>query len=75
MSNAGPIDKKSMKSLLKAKTNIAMLPGGFDEATLYEYKKHSVYIKKRKGFIKYALQVSLSDYIQEDYSFYLNGGS
>ena len=30
--------------------------GGFEEASLYTNGKHIVYIKHRKGFIKYALQ-------------------
>ena len=36
LNNAGPIDKASMCSLLKSRNNIALLPGGFDEASLYE---------------------------------------
>ncbi|KAL3670411.1 hypothetical protein V7S43_004730 [Phytophthora oleae] len=36
--------------------NVCLIPGGFEEATLYERGKHRVYIKKRFGFIKLALQ-------------------
>jgi hypothetical protein len=36
--------------------NIGLLPGGFEEATIYARGKHRVYIKHRAGFIKYALQ-------------------
>ena len=32
-----------------------MLPGGFEEASLTDKSKEQVYIKSRKGFIKYAL--------------------
>jgi 2-acylglycerol O-acyltransferase 2 len=48
--------KKNMLSLMKRGTNLAMIPGGFQEATLYERGRHRVYIKDRKGFVKYALQ-------------------
>ena len=33
-----------------------MLPGGFEQATITCIKENRVYIKSRKGFIKYALQ-------------------
>jgi len=36
--------------------NVCLIPGGFEEATLYERGKHRVYIKKRFGFVKIALQ-------------------
>ncbi|KAG6610113.1 Diacylglycerol O-acyltransferase 2 [Phytophthora cinnamomi] len=36
--------------------NVCLIPGGFEEATLYERGKHRVFIKKRFGFIKLALQ-------------------
>ncbi|KAL4100302.1 hypothetical protein PRIC1_008096 [Phytophthora ramorum] len=36
--------------------NVCLIPGGFEEATLYERGKHRVYLKKRFGFIKIALQ-------------------
>ena len=45
-----------MKKYLKNNKNIALLPGGFEEATIYEYNKNNVYINDRKGFIKYALR-------------------
>lgn len=45
-----------MTSLMEKKTDLALLPGGFEEATLYQYGKHRIYLKKRTGFVKYALQ-------------------
>jgi len=36
--------------------NIALLPGGFEEATLFKRGVHRLYLKNRQGFIKYALQ-------------------
>lgn len=45
-----------MRRYLKAGRNIAIIPGGFEEATLFEYGKHRVAMRHRKGLIKYALQ-------------------
>ncbi|RLN46960.1 hypothetical protein BBJ29_007343 [Phytophthora kernoviae] len=36
--------------------NVCLIPGGFEEATLYERGKHRNYTIKRFGFIKLALQ-------------------
>ena len=46
----------AMKKMMKDGENIALIPGGFEETTLYERGKFRIYLKKRKGFIKYALQ-------------------
>jgi 2-acylglycerol O-acyltransferase 2 len=49
-------DKAQMLSFMKNGENIGLLPGGFQEATLYKRGKHRIFIKDRKGFVKYALQ-------------------
>jgi hypothetical protein len=49
-----------MLAFMSKGNNIALIPGGFQEATLYERGRHKVYIKQRKGFIKYALQFGYS---------------
>ena len=36
--------------------NIAIIPGGFEDATIYAYGLHRTAIMQRKGFIEYALQ-------------------
>lgn len=46
----------TMQRLMKSGRNIALIPGGFEEATLQERGIERVVIKNRKGFIKYALQ-------------------
>jgi hypothetical protein len=51
-----PASKKYFVSLMKHDKNIGLLPGGFEEATIYEHGKHRIFIKNRMGFIKYALQ-------------------
>ncbi|KAL3670376.1 hypothetical protein V7S43_004685 [Phytophthora oleae] len=48
--------KASMQRIMTTGQNLCLLPGGFEEATLYQRGKHRVYIKKRFGFIKLALQ-------------------
>ena len=49
-------EKKSMTNLMEQRKDIALLPGGFEEATIYRYGVHRIYLKKRTGFIKYALK-------------------
>lgn len=52
---ADSVGKNNMLKNMKAGNNIALLPGGFEEATCYENGKNLIFIKNRKGFIKYAL--------------------
>ncbi|RLN47261.1 hypothetical protein BBJ28_00002354 [Nothophytophthora sp. Chile5] len=52
----GSVAKATFQRLMSSGQNVCLLPGGFEEATLYERGKHRVYIKKRFGFIKLALQ-------------------
>ena len=50
---------------MKKGTNICFVPGGFEEATIFEHQKHKIFIKSKKGnieiqiltqgFVKYAL--------------------
>ncbi|KAG2767373.1 hypothetical protein PC129_g2922 [Phytophthora cactorum] len=48
--------KAAFRKILRTGQNACLMPGGFEEATLYERGKHRVYIKQRFGFIKLALQ-------------------
>ncbi|CAI5734741.1 unnamed protein product [Peronospora destructor] len=48
--------KESMQRIMRTGQNLCLLPGGIEEATLYQRGRHRVYIKKRFGFIKLALQ-------------------
>ena len=52
--------KECMTNLMAQGCNVALIPGGFQEATLYQRGMHRIYIKERKGFIKYALQYGYS---------------
>ncbi|RAW31940.1 hypothetical protein PC110_g11723 [Phytophthora cactorum] len=50
------VAKSTFHRFMPTGQNICLIPGGFEEATLYERGKHRVFIKKRFGFIKLALQ-------------------
>jgi len=45
-----------MEGLLARGQDVALIPGGFEEATIYERGVHRLYLKHRGGFIKLALQ-------------------
>ena len=50
------VNHNNLKRLLRSEVNVGLVPGGFEEATLTVQDELRVYIKKRKGFIKYALE-------------------
>ncbi|KAG1713340.1 hypothetical protein DVH05_001127 [Phytophthora capsici] len=50
------VAKTTFQRIMPTGQNVSLIPGGFEEATLYRRGKHRVYIKKRFGFIKMALQ-------------------
>eukprot|EP00928_Gymnodinium_smaydae_P089163 TRINITY_DN73163_c0_g1_i1.p1 TRINITY_DN73163_c0_g1~~TRINITY_DN73163_c0_g1_i1.p1 ORF type:complete len:363 (-),score=75.81 TRINITY_DN73163_c0_g1_i1:129-1217(-) len=50
------LNKRSINKYLEAQQNVAFIPGGFQDATLQEFGVHRTAMKKRSGFIKYALQ-------------------
>lgn len=57
-----PVDPLHFESLLEKGENIAFLPGGFEEATITNHNQDQVWIKNRKGFIKYALKYGYNLY-------------
>lgn len=48
--------KRWMLRYMREGRNVAIIPGGAEDATIMEYGKHRTAMKKRKGLIKYALQ-------------------
>lgn len=54
--NCDNVKKETFVQLMRAGRNIGFIPGGFEEATLYQRGKYRVFIKRRFGFIKLALQ-------------------
>lgn len=53
-----PADRTTFQSLMKRGEPIALIPGGFQEATIHTSTAHRV--KCGKGFVKYALQYGYS---------------
>ena len=52
----GSASKASMIGYMKNKDHLALPPGGFEEATITCWEKDRVFIKKRIGFVKLAVQ-------------------
>ncbi|CEM14947.1 unnamed protein product [Vitrella brassicaformis CCMP3155] len=52
----GAARKEDFTNYMKRGENMTMVPGGFHEATISCPHKDRVYLRKRKGFVKYALQ-------------------
>jgi|ERR1712194_234849 len=50
------VNKQAIGKLMRKKSDLAIIIGGFEEATLHSNKVDRVYLKKRMGFIKMALQ-------------------
>ncbi|KAM3147411.1 hypothetical protein pb186bvf_000662 [Paramecium bursaria] len=47
---------------LKNGQNVVFVPGGFEEATMTSQKENRLFLKQRKGFIKYALRYGATVY-------------
>lgn len=60
--DASSVDRETFVTLLERGQNIGFLPGGFEDATLFRRGKHRVYLTKRIGFIKLALQYGYKVY-------------
>lgn len=52
----GSASKESMTALMEAGEHVALIPGGFHEASIVTDDTDRIYLKKRAGFIKYALK-------------------
>eukprot|EP00923_Selenidium_pygospionis_P058702 GHVN01103138.1.p1 GENE.GHVN01103138.1~~GHVN01103138.1.p1 ORF type:complete len:803 (+),score=216.05 GHVN01103138.1:191-2410(+) len=55
-----PAGREKMREAMGARANLLMLPGGFHEASCHEYGVDRVFLEKRKGFVKYAMQYGYS---------------
>jgi len=51
-----PATKKGMHALMRAKTTYGIIPGGSEECSIHVSGEEHLYLRKRAGFIKYALQ-------------------
>eukprot|EP00193_Tetraselmis_chui_P006174 CAMPEP_0177757506 /NCGR_PEP_ID=MMETSP0491_2-20121128/3679_1 /TAXON_ID=63592 /ORGANISM="Tetraselmis chuii, Strain PLY429" /LENGTH=300 /DNA_ID=CAMNT_0019273161 /DNA_START=162 /DNA_END=1064 /DNA_ORIENTATION=+ len=54
--NFVPWTKEVLLGKLEAGENVAVMPGGFEEASCYKRNTHRAFLKDRKGWVKYALQ-------------------
>jgi len=50
-------DKKLFAKYMKTGKDIAIIPGGVEEVVLSQEAREILYLKKRKGFVKYALEM------------------
>lgn len=57
--NPGSAAKFAMISYMKAKSSLALPPGGFEEATLTSLENDRVFIKRRTGFIRLCLKFGI----------------
>ena len=55
--NCSSCDPANMARVLGTGVNVALIPGGFQEATIYKRGKYRVFLKSKKGFIKVLLSV------------------
>jgi len=53
---AGAASKDVIKDAMRRGDSLALIPGGFQEATICKRGAERVYIKQRAGFLKYCLQ-------------------
>lgn len=50
------VSKSTMQKLMKTNQSLALIPGGFEEASLHCYDQDRVFLNRRYGFVKLALQ-------------------
>mmetsp|Transcript_95143 Transcript_95143/g.307224 ORF Transcript_95143/g.307224 Transcript_95143/m.307224 type:complete len:339 (-) Transcript_95143:220-1236(-) len=51
-----PATKAGMRRLLSRRTTFGIIPGGSEEVAIHQPGRENLFIKKRAGFLKYALQ-------------------
>eukprot|EP00927_Polykrikos_kofoidii_P040281 TRINITY_DN34468_c0_g1_i1.p1 TRINITY_DN34468_c0_g1~~TRINITY_DN34468_c0_g1_i1.p1 ORF type:complete len:413 (-),score=60.19 TRINITY_DN34468_c0_g1_i1:59-1216(-) len=56
VSSVDSADKKTFQRYMAKGENVALIPGGFQDAVAFQFGKEVAVIKRRKGFIKYCLQ-------------------
>eukprot|EP00386_Alphamonas_edax_P003312 GDKI01010160.1.p1 GENE.GDKI01010160.1~~GDKI01010160.1.p1 ORF type:complete len:340 (+),score=33.82 GDKI01010160.1:51-1070(+) len=56
LADTSNVDKDSMLALMRQKKNLALNVGGFEDASIHTQDKDRIFLKNRKGFVKYALQ-------------------
>mmetsp|Transcript_54509 Transcript_54509/g.122633 ORF Transcript_54509/g.122633 Transcript_54509/m.122633 type:complete len:355 (-) Transcript_54509:104-1168(-) len=54
--NVKSLTKETIQASMRERQNIALIPGGMEDATIMEHGRHNTAIAKRTGFIYYCLQ-------------------
>mmetsp|Transcript_55862 Transcript_55862/g.155754 ORF Transcript_55862/g.155754 Transcript_55862/m.155754 type:complete len:373 (+) Transcript_55862:98-1216(+) len=54
--NIETLTKESLQACMRERRNISFIPGGFEDATAMAFGKDRTVMRRRTGFIKYALQ-------------------
>jgi len=49
-------DSASIRRFMERGDNVALIPGGFQDATIFEHGKERTFVRQRKGFVKYCLE-------------------
>jgi 2-acylglycerol O-acyltransferase 2 len=62
-----PAEKKDFMEAMAKQESFGLVPGGFEEATITKYQADRVFLKNRKGFVKYCLQFGYK--VQLQYTF------
>jgi 2-acylglycerol O-acyltransferase 2 len=58
--NPGSVAKHFLTNLIQQSKSFALIPGGFEDATIFKQGTDRIYLKERKGFVKLALQAGYS---------------
>lgn len=53
---AEPASRKRVQQIMRRGASFGILPGGSDEIVMADRGRERIYIRKRRGFVKYALQ-------------------
>ena len=57
---ARPIDKANIHKLLAAKNSVVLVPGGIKECMAMKHGQETLYLRKRLGFVRLALESGAS---------------
>lgn len=60
LGNVRDASPANVRRLMESGKNVGLLPGGFEDATLLANGRERIFLKNRKGFIKFALRYGYS---------------
>ena len=58
-SNYQSVAPNTLKNIFKKNQLCAMIVGGFEDATIHKYGTDRIFLKNRKGFVKYGLEYGI----------------